>query len=403
MLLILGNCARFVTSFSSRGVSRLAPASSSTSRQPGRRLSASLLDELQRSLSGALSTMTNSGSKYYTVGITGASGLVGTALRDELRRRTAVNGKPVRIINLTRGAVVGIGSKKDWESDGFLETSVTWNPNATELERVIDIDALSSMDAVIHLAGENVATGLGPLGSLGIRPWTDEKKAEILNSRVGPTAALSKAMASINRPQTLLVASGVGAYGDNFVDETKEAVDETMDIRKTPGFLAQVSRQWEAAASFGEKSGQNRVVKMRFGVVMSTRGGALAKLYPIFLLGGGGIVGSGSQYFSFISARDIARGIVHCLETPSLSGPVNLSAPVPCTNLEFTKALGKLLNRPTLLPLPSFAVSLAFGEMGEEMLLGGVRCSPRKLLDSGFEFLHPTIDQALQSAINENI
>jgi uncharacterized protein (TIGR01777 family) len=393
LLVFFGNTARSVTSLSPRGV----PLSTR------RHLSASLLDELQRSLSGAFSTTTNGGSKYYTVGITGASGLVGTALRDELRRRAAVNGKPVRVINLTRGAVAGIGPKKDWGSEGFPETFLAWNPQATELDQVIDLDALRSMDAVVHLAGENVATGLGPLGVLGIRPWTEEKKAEIVNSRVGPTAVLSKAMASIAKPQTLLVASGVGAYGDNFVDETREAVDETMNIRETPGFLAQVSRKWEAAASSAENSGQNRVVKMRFGVVISTRGGALAKLYPIFFLGGGGIVGSGSQYFSFISARDIARGILHCLETPTLSGPVNLSAPVPCTNLEFTKALGKLLNRPTLLPLPSFAVSLVFGEMGEEMLLGGVRCLPRKLLDSGFEFLHPTIDQALQSAMDESI
>ena len=124
------------------------------------------------------------------------------------------------------------------------------------------------------------------------------------------------------------------------------------------------------------KTGKNRVVNMRFGVVMSTKGGALAKLYPIFFLGGGGNVGSGRQYFSFISARDHARAIVHTLETPSLEGPVNFCAPEPCTNAEFTKALGSVMNRPTILPFPGFAVSLLFGEMGEEMLLGAFPTDP---------------------------
>ena len=123
----------------------------------------------------------------------------------------------------------------------------------------------------------------------------------------------------------------------------------------------------------------------------------------MLLLGGGGDVGSGQQYFTFISARDIARAIVHTLETPSLKGPINVCAPNSCTNAEFTKALGGALSRPTILPLPSFAVSLLFGEMGEEMLLGGVRTVPTKLLQSGFQFLHPNIDTAIKSAIEEKI
>ena len=129
----------------------------------------------------------------------------------------------------------------------------------------------------------------------------------------------------------------------------------------------------------------------------------MGKLYPVFYLGGGGNVGSGQQYFSFISARDHARAIVHTLETPSLEGPVNFCASAPCTNAEFTKALGKGLSRPTILPFPSFAVKLLFGEMGEEMLLGGVRALPGKLEKSGFQFEHPTIDLAVQSALDETI
>jgi NAD dependent epimerase/dehydratase family enzyme len=136
---------------------------------------------------------------------------------------------------------------------------------------------------------------------------------------------------------------------------------------------------------------------------MSKNGGALGKLYPIFFLGGGGIVGSGQQYFTFISARDAARALIHTIETPSLRGPVNVCAPVPCTNAAFTSAFGKVLGRPTILPLPGFAVSTLFGEMGDEMLLGGVRATPAKLVESGFQFLHPTIAEALQSAVDETI
>lgn len=337
-------------------------------------------------------------SKYYTVGITGSGGLVGTALRDELSRREKVNGKPVRVVRLSRGSVA-----EDKKLGDATEVSLTWNPSGASARDIISPAVAEEMDAVIHLSGENVATGLGPLGFLGIRPWTNEKKAEILNSRVTPTVALAKVLAASNKPQTLLSASGVGVYGDNFIGDELDAVDETMDVSGTKGFLAEVSRAWEAATSEAANKGKNRVVNMRFGVVMSTKGGALAKLYPIFLLGGGGDVGSGKQYFSFVSARDIARGIVHTLETPSLRGPVNFCAPSPCTNSEFTKALGGALNRPTILPLPGFAVSLLFGEMGEEMLLGGVRSLPGKLIKSGFQFQHPTINAAIKSALEEDI
>jgi uncharacterized protein (TIGR01777 family) len=195
-------------------------------------------------------------------------------------------------------------------------------------------------------------------------------------------------------------ASGVGAYGDNFIGEAALMADESTDISNSPGFLAQVSREWEDAT---KDAGKNRVVNMRMGVVLSKAGGALAKLFPIFFLGGGGIIGEGQQYFSFISARDASRAYWHIMSTPSLTGPVNVCAPNPCTNAEFTSAMGSVLNRPTILPLPSFAVSALFGEMGEEMLLGGVRAVPRKLEESGFKFLHPTITEALQSAFEETI
>lgn len=360
------------------------------------RLSVSFFQDLQKSFSTATTPM--SSSKYYTIGITGSGGLVGTALRDELSRRDSVNGKPVRIVCLSRGSV----AEETELPDSADEINIVWNPKGGPANEILGSRVIAEMDAVVHLAGENIATGQGPLGFLGLQPWTAQKKAEILNSRVELTSALAKVLASSKKPTTFITASGCGVYGNKFIGDSLEAVDESMDVSNTEGFLADVSRAWEAATEEAAK-GKNRVVNARFGVVLSKNAGALAKLYPIFFVGGGGIVGSGQQYFSFISARDIARGIVHTLETPSLKGPVNLVAPNPCTNAEFTNALGEGIGRPTILPLPGFAVSLLFGQMGEETLLGGVRCLPNKLLKSGFQFQHPTVAAAVKSALNETI
>lgn len=317
---------------------------------------------------------------------------------DELSKKSELNGKPVRIVKLARSEAVG---SKTLNDDDSTVTTLSWNPKATDAAAVMEPNALEQIDAIVHLAGENVATGLGPLGFLGIRPWTPEKKAEIIDSRVGPTQALANAIAASKSKTDFLVASGVGVYGGNFIGNALSAVDESANVSSTSGFLSDVSRQWEAAAQAA--AANNRVVNCRMGVVLSKNGGALGKLYPIFLLGGGGDVGSGQQYFSFISARDAARALIHTLETPSLKGPVNVCAPVPCTNAEFTRAMGKVLSRPTILPLPGFVVSLMFGEMGEEMLLGGVRAIPTKLTKSGFQFQHETIESALKSAVEETI
>lgn len=336
-------------------------------------------------------------SKYFTVGLTGSGGLVGTALKDEMSRVGTIDGKPIRCVSLKRGSQAEQKSLEDAPS-----TSLVWNPNGASSEDVISSSALQEMDAIVHLSGENISTGLsGPLAPLGIRPWTDAKKKEIIDSRVITTSALSKSIAASGKKLSFVVAGGVGAYGPDFMEGT-DAADESSDISKSEGFLAEVSRQWEQASEEAEKS-EARVVKMRNGVVLSTKGGAMGKLYPIFLLGGGGIVGSGKQYFPFISARDMARAMVHVLKTSSLEGPVNMCAPGGCTNSEFTEAMGKVLKRPTILPFPSFAVSLLFGEMGEEILLGGTRANPTKLLESGFEFYHPTIELAVSSAVDEEI
>jgi len=343
-------------------------------------------------------------SKYYTVGITGASGLIGTAFQNELQKAgTTVNGKPVRIVAFRRGDEVESVDAESLSDEAFgssKSVTVTWNPSGGESS--VDETVLKSLDALVHLSGENISTGEGILAPLGIRPWTDSKKQEILDSRTVTTAALASALArSGNKKCDLLVASGVGVYGPDFVGSgAAPAADESADVSSTAGFLAEVSRVWEASSAEAKKAG-NRVVQMRNGVALSTKGGALAKLYPIFFLGGGGIVGSGEQYFPFVSNRDVARAMVHLLETKSVSGPVNLCAPEPATNADFTNAMGSVLKRPTLLPFPGFAVSLLFGEMGEEVLLGGTKAAPKKLLDSGFRFLHPTVEDAVRSAVEE--
>jgi uncharacterized protein len=358
-------------------------------------LQASFLDELTRTFS-SMASDSKKKSKYYTVGITGAGGLIGTAFQNELSQTKTINGKPIRIVTLQRGSQA---SPFD-DMDSTL-IKATWNPKAADASSVVDPALVEQLDALVHLSGENVSTGQGLLAPLGIRPWTDSKKQEILDSRTITTSALAKAIAASNNKNVdFLVASGVGAYGKDFIGQGVPAVDESTDISQTDGFLAEVSRQWEAAAEPAVKAG-NRVVNMRNGVVLSTKGGVLAKLYPVFFLGGGGIVGSGEQYFPYISGRDMARAMVHVLQTPKLKGPVNMCAPNGCTNAEFTAAMGSVLKRPTLLPFPGFAVSLLFGEMGEELLLGGVRATPKKLLDSGFTFSHPNVQAAVQSAIDE--
>jgi len=355
---------------------------------------------------------------YYRIAITGSSGLVGTALMDELKtNNNTIQGKPTKIIKLVRP-----DSSAASTPDGHTEV-VQWNPYpSSENESCIELNELKNFDAIVHLAGENAATGLGPLGFLGIRPWTQEKKDLIMKSRVETTEAIAKALSKLHdlkkegeeeeekKQITFISAGGIGIYGSDFIGSDCKIADEFnfSDVTKdTKGFLCDVSRAWEKASSSVENNNTSdkiRLVKLRFGVVMSKLGGALEKLYPIFFLGGGGKVGSGDQYFSFISARDVARGIVHTLddsEGKKLEGVVNVCAPNPCTNQEFTSALGKVLNRPTLIPLPAFMVKLMFGEMGDEMLLGGTRAYPKKLIDSGFEFRHPNIEDALHSAIHE--
>jgi len=353
-------------------------------------------------------------SPYYTIAITGASGVVATSLIDELtsgKTDRIINGKPLKIIKLVRSSSI---KPPKIDNNEELVSTLPWNPSPDVGADTIDKAALESIDTVLHLAGENIANGLVPvIGPLGLRPWTDAKKDLILTSRTRSTEALASAISQCSTPTNFLVASGISIYGcdavapENSDHDSIKAADEGFDVSSTTGFLPEVSRMWESASVLQKiaenEHGRSRVVNFRFGVVLSKKGGALAKLYPVFYLGGGGKVGTGRQYFPYISARDAARAIVHTMETSTLEGPVNVIAPTPATNSELTRALGKVLWRPTFLPLPEFVVKLAFGEMGEETLLGGTKAVPKKLIDSGFEFKHKTITEACESAMKEYI
>lgn len=292
--------------------------------------------------------------------VTGATGLIGSALLPLL---TAKGHDCVRLVRSTPSGPGELG----------------WEPN----EGRIDPAALDGFDGIVHLAGESIAEGR----------WTAEKKARIRRSRVEGTKLLADAICRSARPPRVLVcASAVGYYGDRS--------DETLTEESPPGkgFLADVCREWEKAAD-PAAARDVRVVHLRTGVVLSRKGGALAKMLLPFRIGVGGKIGSGTQYMSWIHIDDFTAIAAHALETDSLRGPVNTVSPNPVRNDEFTKALGKVLSRPTLIPLPAFAAELALGEVARELLLASQRVIPAKLLSRGFEFQFPEIEGALRDLL----
>ena len=253
---------------------------------------------------------------------------------------------------------------------------VHWDPEAG----VFDATRLEGLDAVVHLAGESIATGR----------WTAEKKAKIRDSRVGGARLRCDSLAGLKQPPRVLVcASAIGYYGDRG-DEllTEESALGT-------GFLAGVCREWEAAAASAVQKGI-RVVHLRFGMVLSGVGGALAKLLPPFKMGLGGVLGTGRQYVSWIALDDLFGVIAHALTTEALQGPVNAVAPNPVTNQEFTRTLGRILGRFTLLPIPAVAARLTFGEIADEVLLASQRVQPTRLLATGYRFRYPELEGALR-------
>jgi hypothetical protein len=291
------------------------------------------------------------------IAVTGASGLIGGALVPHLRRQ----GHDV--LRLVRGVATA-------------PDEVSWDPQVG----FVDLQALSGVDAVVHLAGAGV----------GDHRWTDEYKAVIRESRVRGTDTIARAVAALERqPAVLVSSSAIGFYGDTGDRE----VDETAPAGT--GFLADVVVAWEAAADPARDAGI-RVVHPRTGLVVSGRGGAWGRMWPIFRMGAGGRLGSGRQWWSFISLRDELAALTHLLE--HLDGPVNLTAPSPATNAEVTRAMGRALRRPTALPVPRKALEIALGEFSSEVL-GSARVVPTRLLGSGFAFQDPTIDAAVAYAL----
>lgn len=279
--------------------------------------------------------------------ITGASGLIGQALITYLQEK----GHEVKTLSRTH--------------------SILWNP----AKGMLTPHDLEGFDAIVNLSGENIAGR-----------WTEVKKEKIIKSRLDATKTLVNAISTLKHPPKVLVnASAIGYYGNR----GDEKLDEKSTIGK--GFLAEVCREWEEAAS----NATTRVVYLRTGVVLSKKGGALAKMLTPFKLGLGGNIGDGNQWMSWIAIDDHIRAVEHLIEN-EIKGPVNLVSPDAVTNREFTKTLGEVLHRPTMLPLPAFMVRVLFGEMGEETLLSSARVVPTVLEQSGFKFKYPQLKPALE-------
>ncbi|NDJ89983.1 TIGR01777 family oxidoreductase [Mycolicibacter kumamotonensis] len=291
------------------------------------------------------------------VAVAGSSGLIGSALVSALR------GADHRVLRIVRRAPA---------NDGELR----WDPDAGD----IDVNALAGVDAVVNMCGIGISD----------RRWSGAFKQNLRDSRITPTEVLSTAVAEAGVP-VLINASGVGFYGDTgarTVDESAPAGD---------GFLARLTRDWEAATAPARAAGA-RVVLARTGLVLARSGGLLGRLRPLFSLGLGGRLGSGRQYMSWISLDDEIRALRFAMAEPALAGPVNLTGPAPVTNAEFTAALGRALNRPAPLLLPGFAARAAFGELADEGLLASQRAIPAALEQAGFQFRHNTIGEALAYA-----
>jgi uncharacterized protein (TIGR01777 family) len=292
--------------------------------------------------------------------VSGVSGPIGAALLPSLKTRG------YEVTRLVRGPATG-------------ENQISWDP-----AKAIFPDAASGFDAVVHLAGESI-----------VGRWTDEKKRKIRNSRVAGTAALAEALAQAKtRPQVFVCSSAIGYYGDRG--------DEVLNEESAPGtgFLPDVCGEWEAATKAAADAGI-RTVQMRTGVALSPKGGALGKMLTPFKMGVGGKIGSGRQWMSWIDVQDMVGAIHHILKSDLLQGPVNMVAPKPVTNAEFTKTLAGVLSRPAIFPMPAFVVKLVFGEMGETVLLGSQRVEPTQLVGSGYPFRFSDLRASLENILKK--
>lgn len=289
------------------------------------------------------------------IAVTGSTGLIGSHLVALLE---AEGHEVIRLV------------RRPPQRPGELE----WNPAGGKLP----VDGVSGAEAVIHLAGENIQGR-----------WTRAKRQAVLESRVKGTSLLAHAVAEMaNPPRAFLCASAAG-YGNR----GEEVLTDQSELGED--FLGQVCRAWETAATPAQRKGI-RTVHLRFAMILDRHAGALAAMLPAFRLGIGGRVGSGRQFWSWVAIDDAVAAIRHVLVTAELAGPVNICSPNPITNRDFTRALGHALGRPTFLPVTATAARLAFGQVADELLLASIRAVPQKLLDSGFSFKHPQIEQALE-------
>ncbi len=294
------------------------------------------------------------------VAVTGSSGLIGTSLVSFLSKKDVAVCKIVR--------------------ENPKDDDISWKPEGGDWDSAFS----GGIDGIVHLAGENIALG----------KWTKSKKEKIRKSRIEGTKRLCEHILKLPTPPSVFVcASAIGYYGDRGMEFLNESSS------RGSGFLPDVCLGWEEAANKVSDAGI-RVVNVRFGIVLSKNGGALAKMLTPFKIGMGGKVGSGTQYMSWVAMDDVTGAIYHALTTDLLKGPVNVTAPNPVTNKEFTNTLGKVLNRLTVMPMPAFAARLAFGEMANDLLLASTRVAPKRLSDSGYEFQYTELESALKHILN---
>lgn len=295
--------------------------------------------------------------------VSGSSGLVGKALCAALAQAGHT------VVRLVRN------------DTALSDQAIYWDPG----RGVLAGDQLLGFDGVIHLAGESIANGR----------WTPEHKARIRESRLQGTQLLADRIAACGQPPAFLIsASAIGFYGNRG--------DEILSEDSAPGrgFLAEVCQEWEAKTRRAAEAGV-RVVNLRLGMVLSAEGGALAKMLPLFRLGLGGPLGNGAMWVSWIHLDDLVRAIMHCIDTPSLAGPVNAMAPAPLTNRDFARTLGKALHRPAFVATPAPVLRIALGEMADELLLASTRAIPQKLEDSGYTFQFAQLDSALTDILGD--
>jgi uncharacterized protein len=304
------------------------------------------------------------------IAVTGSTGLIGSAL---VRSLLDDGHQVVRLVRRPPAP----------QADG--STEVRWNPRLREIDRkgLAEGPDGAPLDAVVHLAGAGVAD----------RRWSTAYKRQIHDSRVLGTGTVAEAVAGLEQPPKVLVSgSAVGIYGQTGDDLVDEATPAGGD------FLARVCVAWEESAAPAAEAGI-RVAYARTGLVVAGNGGAWGRLFPLFKAGLGGRLGNGRQYWSFISLRDEVAALRYLVDNEELSGPFNLTAPTPVTNAEVTEAMGRVLRRPTLAAVPEFALRAALGEMAVEVV-GSHRVVPARLLDAGFRFTHPTVDQAIEAALS---